>query len=76
MALHSPVADNTAARKFRGSLDALYLRLRIAAAERLNSDRGMTTLEVAILATVLLAAALGVGLLITNAVTNHSTTIR
>jgi hypothetical protein len=44
-------------------------------AERLNTDRGMTTLEVAVIATVLLAAAIGVGVLITNAVGNHSATI-
>ena len=56
---------------------AAYLRLQTALSEdRSEDDRGLTTLEVAVIATCLLAAAIAVALLITNAVANHDSTIK
>ena len=56
---------------------ALYVRFQTALSEDLaEDDRGMTTLEVAVIATALLAVAIALGALITTAVGNHDKTIK
>jgi len=55
---------------------SVYVRARSAWTTLREDDRGLTTLEVAVIATALLAAALVVAKLITDAVTTHSSTIK
>ena len=54
----------------------VYVRAKTAWATLREDDRGLTTLEIAVIATALLAVALVVAKLITDAVTNHSSTIK
>lgn len=58
---------------------ALYVRFKMALADLPDlreDDRGLTTLEVAVIATALLAVAIAVAALITTAVGNHDSTIK
>jgi hypothetical protein len=55
---------------------ALYVRLTTAQSDLSEDDRGLTTLEVAVIATALLAVAIAVAALITTAVGNHDSTIK
>lgn len=59
-----------------GWATGVYVRARSAWSALREDDRGLTTLEIAVIATALLAAAILVATLITNAVNNHSSTIK